>query len=341
MQENVLITPGRKTRLIEAIERFPHCRVMVIGDLMLDVFIWGEVRRISPEAPVPVVEVNGETKCLGGAANVAHNLASLGAIPHPAGVIGDDEAGAKILELFSEKSVATVGIIEEKGRPSSVKTRIIARNQQVVRYDRESRHAPDRKSLERLIDFIGKTLPHSDVVIVSDYAKGVVCARLIDELRTLTSGKIPVVVDPKVQNFDLYRSFTTVTPNHHEAALISGIPIVDEESLHAAGRKLLRKLGCENLLITRGKDGMSIFRNGDTAFHSIPHFARQVYDVTGAGDTVAAVLALGAAAGLSIIDSSILANLAAGIVVGEVGTAAVSAGTLTAALEQMEQEHRK
>ncbi len=340
MQENCLITPGRKTRLIEAIERFSHCRVMVIGDLMLDVFIWGEVRRISPEAPVPVVEVTRETRRLGGSANVAHNLASLGGIPHVAGLIGEDAAGAKILELFSEKSVSTAGIIEEKGRPSSVKTRIIARNQQVVRYDRESRHSPDRKSLERLIDFIGNTLPHTDVVIVSDYAKGVVCARLIDELRTLTSGKTPVVVDPKVQNFDLYRSFTTVTPNHHEAALISGIPIVDEESLHAAGGKLLRKLGCENLLITRGKEGMSIFRNGDKAY-PIPTLARQVYDVTGAGDTVAAVLALGAAAGLSIIDASILANLAAGIVVGEVGTAAVSAGILTAALEKMEQEHRK
>ncbi|MHC1729417.1 MAG: D-glycero-beta-D-manno-heptose-7-phosphate kinase [Syntrophobacteraceae bacterium] len=339
MQENLLITPDRKTRLIAAVERFSRCRVLVIGDLMLDVFIWGEVSRISPEAPVPVVEVHRETKCLGGAANVAHNLASLGSVPYPAGLIGDDAAGAKILELFSERAVSIAGIVEEEGRPTSVKTRIIARTQQVVRYDHESRRSPDPSSLERLIEFIRETLPRTDVVIISDYAKGVVCARLVEELRTLTSGRIPVVVDPKIQNFDLYRSFTTVTPNHHEAALISGIQIVDEQSLNAAGRKLLRKLGCENLLITRGKEGMSIFRNGGKALH-IPTLARHVYDVTGAGDTVAAVLALGTAAGLSITDASILANLAAGIVVGELGTAAVSAGTLVTALEKMAREPR-
>jgi D-beta-D-heptose 7-phosphate kinase/D-beta-D-heptose 1-phosphate adenosyltransferase len=238
------------------------------------------------------------------------------------------------LRLFQEKSIPTSGIVEEEGRSTSMKTRVIARNQQVVRFDRESNCPPSADSAARLFEFIRDILPQIDVVIVSDYAKGVVCAPLLDELRDLTSGKIPVVVDPKIQNFKLYRSFTIVTPNHHEAGRMSGIPIVDEESLNVAGRQLLRRLACKNLLITRGRDGMSIFRNGGKAVH-IPTLARHVYDVTGAGDTVAAVLALGTAAGLSIIDAGLLANCAAGIVVGEVGTAAVTDAQLRDAVDKM------
>jgi D-glycero-beta-D-manno-heptose-7-phosphate kinase len=331
MGNDLPITADKKARLISAIKSFSNYRVLVIGDLMLDVFIWGDVRRISPEAPVPVVEVLKETKCLGGAANVVHNLASLGARPYPVGLIGADSAGGELLRLFHEHSVPVSGIVEERGRPTSMKTRVIARNQQVVRYDHESSCPPVANSEARLIEFIRESLPQIDVVIVSDYAKGVVCASLLDELRSLTAGKIPVVVDPKIQNFELYRSFTIVTPNHHEAGQMSGIPIVDEESLNTVGGKLLHMLACENLLITRGKDGMSIFRNGGKAVH-IPTLARHVYDVTGAGDTVAAVLALGTAAGLPMVDACILANYAAGIVVGEVGTAAVSGTQLLEAL---------
>lgn len=328
------ISADRKTRLLSAINSFSGYRVLVVGDLMLDVFVWGDVRRISPEAPVPVVEVISETKRLGGAANVVHNLASLGAAPSSAGLIGSDTAGEELLRLFREKSIPTSGIVEEEGRSTSLKTRVIARNQQVVRFDRESNCPPSADSAARLFEFIRDILPQIDVVIVSDYAKGVVCAPLLDELRDLTSGKIPVVVDPKIQNFKLYRSFTIVTPNHHEAGRMSGIPIVDEESLNVAGRQLLRRLACKNLLITRGRDGMSIFRNGGKAVH-IPTLARHVYDVTGAGDTVAAVLALGTAAGLSIIDAGLLANCAAGIVVGEVGTAAVTDAQLRDAVDKM------
>lgn len=327
------IGPEQKARLVSAVRDFPRRRALVIGDLMLDVFIWGDVRRISPEAPVPVVEVRGKTLCLGGAANVAHNLASLGARPLVAGLVGEDGAGGELTALFEEKSIPVSGIVREKGRPTSVKTRIIARNQQVVRYDHESRRPSAPRSIAEMIEFIEKSLSEADVVVVSDYAKGVVCAPLADRLRSLAAGKIPVVVDPKIENFALYRSFTTVTPNHHEAAQMAGVEIVDEESLNLAGRKLLRSLRCENLLITRGGDGMSIFRNGGRAVH-IPTLARQVFDVTGAGDTVAAVLALGTAAGLSIADASILANFAAGIVVAEVGTAAVSPERLLETLEK-------
>ncbi len=333
MMDSLLTSPEQKARLRSAVEIFSRYNVLVIGDLMLDVFIWGDVRRISPEAPVPVVEVQKETRCLGGAANVVKNLATLGAIPHPLGIIGDDAAGREVLRLFSEDSVSLSGIVEERKRLTSVKTRVVARNQQVVRYDHESRHVPDPGSLQRMVQFLRETLPRIDVVIISDYAKGVVCPMLIEELRSLSTG-IPVVVDPKIQNFKLYRSFTVVTPNHHEAAQLAGVPIEDEESLNAVGRELLRKLECENLVITRGKDGMSIFRNGGSAFH-IPTLARQVYDVTGAGDTVAAVLALATAAGLSIFDASFLANLAAGIVVAEFGTTAVTADRLLDALDKI------
>lgn len=334
MESTLRITAEQRARLRSAVSRFPSFKVLVIGDLMLDVFIWGEVRRISPEAPVPVVEVHRETRCLGGTANVVHNLAALGAEARPAGVVGGDAAGKELLHLFEDKAIPVSGIIEDPGRPTSVKTRIIARNQQVVRYDRESSCQLGSETAGRLIRFMRDTLPGIDVVVLSDYAKGVVCPAVVDELRSLASGKVPVVVDPKIDNFKLYRSFTIVTPNHHEAARMSGIPIVDEESLNAAGRKLLKKLECDNLLITRGKDGMSIYRNGGKAVH-IPTLARQVYDVTGAGDTVAAVLALGTAAGLSVVDASILANCAAGIVVAEVGTAAVSPGQLLDVLEKI------
>jgi len=330
MGNDFLLNAERKARLDSAIRKFPGLTALVIGDLMLDVFIWGEVRRISPEAPVPVVEVSEQTKRLGGAANVAHNLATLGARVLPAGLVGDDSAGMELIDLFRQKSISSLGIIEETGRSTSVKTRVIARNQQVVRYDLESRRAPASDCADSLNKFIRESLAEADVVVVSDYAKGVVSAPVLDELRRLC-GKVPVVVDPKVENIEFYRRFTIVTPNHHEAARMSGIPIENEESLNAAGFELLRRLECENLLITRGKDGMSIFRNSGQVEH-IPTLARQVYDVTGAGDTVAAVLALGTAAGLSIVDASILANFAAGIVVAELGTAVVSAEQLARAV---------
>ncbi len=330
---DVSITAGLKARLASAVEKFCGLKVLLVGDLMLDVYIWGEVRRISPEAPVPVVEVLRETSSLGGAANVAHNLASLGATVLTAGLIGDDDAGRRLVELFEQNGIPTAGLIEEKGRPTSVKTRILAQNQQVVRYDRETSAPSKPESTAGIVKFLRENLEGAGVAVVSDYAKGVVNSQLVGKLRSITGkAAIPVIVDPKIQNFKLYHSFWMVTPNHHEAAWLSGIPIVDEESLNAAGTELFRRLECENLIITRGKDGMSIFRNGEQKSIHIPTLARQVYDVTGAGDTVAAVLALGTAAGLSVVDASILANCAAGLVVARQGTAAVSAAQLLEAL---------
>ena len=328
------LSPEQKKRLRQAISRFPACRVLVVGDLMLDSFIWGEVSRISPEAPVPVVEVQEESHLLGGSANVAHNVASLGGKTVVAGSIGNDLAGQELLRLFEEISVPTAGLILEEGRPTSVKTRIIARHQQVVRFDREHRAPLLQDTMKRILAFIGENLPHLGGIIVSDYAKGVVTREFLDALRVLVSGSsVPVVVDPKVQHAALYRSFTMVTPNNHEASQISGIEIRNEETLIRAGKLLLQKLACESVLITRGKDGMSLFHHDGQIVH-IPTVAQRVFDVTGAGDTVIAAVTLGIVAGLSREDAALLANLAAGIVVGEVGTAAVSPDQLLTTIQK-------
>jgi rfaE bifunctional protein kinase chain/domain len=330
MQPRIKLSPEQKDRLIKAISQFPTCRVLVVGDLMLDSFIWGEVSRISPEAPVPVVEVREESQLLGGSANVAHNVAGLGGKAAVAGVIGNDHAGRLLLRLFEEISVSTAGLISEDDRPTTVKTRIIARHQQVVRFDREWRAALKEDTVNRILSYIQEDIPNLDGIIVSDYAKGVVTREFLDRLRHMVSGsRVPVVVDPKVQHADLYRSFTMVTPNNHEASQMSGIEIRDEETLIRAGKSLLQQLECESVLITRGKDGMSLFQCDGQIVH-IPTVAQRVFDVTGAGDTVIAAVTLGIVAGLSREDAALLANLAAGIVVGEVGTAAISSDQLLA-----------
>jgi D-glycero-beta-D-manno-heptose-7-phosphate kinase len=328
MQIRMKLSPKQKKRLLEAISRFPVCRVLVVGDLMVDSFIWGEVNRISPEAPVPVVAVREESHLLGGSANVVHNVASLGGQALVAGSIGNDAPGDELVKLFQEISVPVAGLICEDGRPTTVKTRIIARHQQVVRYDRESRAPLKRETTTRILSFIHKNLGSLGGIIVSDYAKGVVTRDFLDALRVMVAGlSVPVVVDPKVQHADFYRSFTMVTPNNHEASQMSGIEIGDQETLIRAGKSLLHQLACESVLITRGKDGMSLFHHDGQTVH-IPTVAQRVFDVTGAGDTVIAAVTLGIVAGLSREDAALLANLAAGIVVGEVGTAAVSSAQL-------------
>jgi D-glycero-beta-D-manno-heptose-7-phosphate kinase len=333
MQVRMKFSPKQKRRLLEAISRFPACRVLIVGDLMLDSFIWGEVNRISPEAPVPVVVVREESHLLGGAANVVHNVAALGGQTVVAGSIGNDLAGRELVRLFEQISVPVAGLICEDGRPTTVKTRIIARHQQVVRYDREQRAPLKQDTTGQILAFIRENLPHLGGIIVSDYAKGVVTRDFLDALRLLVANSsIPVVVDPKVQHADLYRSFTMITPNNLEASQMSGIEIGDEESLIRAGRSLLQQLACESVLITRGKDGMSLFHHDGQIVH-IPTVAQRVFDVTGAGDTVIAAVTLGIVAGLSAQDAALLANLAAGIVVGEVGTAAVSSAQLLSIIQ--------
>jgi D-beta-D-heptose 7-phosphate kinase/D-beta-D-heptose 1-phosphate adenosyltransferase len=309
--------------LNKAIDNFGKTRILVIGDIMLDQFIWGKVSRISPEAPVPVVEVDNETTMLGGAANVVNNLVSLGGNVLLCGVVGDDPSGTRIISRLHELDVDTGGIAIEHDRPTSVKTRIIAHAQQVVRYDRETRIPLKPETINGILSFILEKKEGLSGIIVSDYGKGVVSRQLMDGVRSAISDcNFPVTVDPNVRNFPLYKDVTVITPNHNQAGEIAGREIVNEEDLRKVAKKFLNNKRCKALLITRGKDGMTLFEEEGRVTH-IKSMARKVYDVTGAGDTVIATLALGLAAGIDIKSAAYLSNLAAGIVVGEVGTSIV------------------
>jgi len=314
--------------LNKGIENFGKSTILVIGDIMLDQFIWGKVSRISPEAPVPVVEVEQETTMLGGAANVVNNLASLGGKVLLCGVAGDDSPGREIISKLHELDVDISGIAIEHDRPTSVKTRIIAHAQQVVRYDREKRIPLKQKTINRIVNLIHEKKKHLSGILISDYGKGVVSRKLMDGVRGVISDcNFPVTVDPNVKNFPLYKDVTIITPNHNQAGEIAGLKIVNEQDLLKAGKRLLNKKRCRALLITRGKDGMTLFEE-DGKVTYIKSVAREVYDVTGAGDTVIAALTLGIAAGLDMKSAAYLSNLAAGIVVGDVGTSSVNINNL-------------
>jgi D-glycero-beta-D-manno-heptose-7-phosphate kinase len=300
--------------------------VLVLGDVMLDEFIWGKVARISPEAPVPVVDVIDETYRLGGAGNVAANIQSLDGTPVPIGIVGSDAAAARIIELLTKAGIETNGLIRAD-RPTTVKTRIIAHNQQVVRADRESRRPLSQESNARLAELFLEYLPRAACVLVSDYDKGVVNPDVLSAILPETrAAGIPVFLDPKVNHAGCYQPITVITPNHREAGLLTGITIDSTDALEEAGRKLLERFKCDYALITRGEEGMSLF-DGAGSRH-LPTFAREVFDVTGAGDTVIATLALAYAGGATMEEAAVLANHAAGIAVGKVGTATVNRSEL-------------
>ena len=314
--------------LKEYIDRFPQTRVFVIGDIIMDEYVWGDAKRISPEAPVPVVEVRRETKMLGGAANVVNNIATLGAKPILCGVIGEDQTGREILEKIKEPGLLTDGIVIEKNRPTSIKTRVVAEGQQIVRFDRESRLDITAESIRRLLDFIKISLDNTDAIIVADYGKGVISGPLMKGLRELTEGtSVIIAVDPKTGNFEYYQGVNVITPNHHEAGIFCRFDIVNGETLIRAGRQILRDLNCRSVLITQGKDGMTLFERNGGIIH-IPTEAKNVFDVTGAGDTVIGAFSLGLASGLDPKSAAVLSNIAAGIVVGELGTSVVKADEL-------------
>jgi rfaE bifunctional protein kinase chain/domain len=300
---------------------FKNKRILVIGDLILDRYIWGKVDRISPEAPVPVVQVTDENFLLGGAANVANNIAALGGHATIVGVAGHDRGGEFLRKMLKESDIGYEGI-HWGSRPTTVKTRVIAHSQQVVRFDREDRDKVDGKVLKNLLNFIRSASLEHDAVIISDYKKGVVSSELVKEvLKHSKPRDIFVSVDPKISHFHCYKNVSLITPNVTEASIASGVEIKDEKSLINAGRTLLRKISCDAVLITRGEYGMSLFEK-DKVLH-VPTVARNVYDVTGAGDTVIAAFTISFTAGASMQESAVIANHAAGIVVGEVGTAVV------------------
>jgi D-beta-D-heptose 7-phosphate kinase/D-beta-D-heptose 1-phosphate adenosyltransferase len=313
-----------KERLLQLINRFPLAHLLVVGDIMVDRYLWGKVSRISPEAPVPVVDVASESLRLGGAANVVHNIVALGGKASLYGVIGRDEMGRKVLQDLREKGVSTEGVVVVEGRPTTLKTRVIAHSQQVVRIDQEARVETDDGTTALLLDQIRKHLTALGGIVVSDYCKGVVGASLLRSLFAMSrEHEIPVSVDPKVRHFSLYKGATFITPNLEEAAQGSGIHIDGEESLLRAGDAILKQLGCKAVLITRGEQGMSLFRQDGGVTH-IPTVAKEVYDVTGAGDTVIGVFTLALAAGATFEEAASLSNFAAGVVVGEVGTVPVT-----------------
>ncbi|HHD12073.1 MAG TPA: D-glycero-beta-D-manno-heptose-7-phosphate kinase [Deltaproteobacteria bacterium] len=312
---------GRK-RATGLVDSFRKASVLVVGDVIMDHFIWGKVERISPEAPVPVVEVTRETVLLGGSANVVNNITALGGRCYLTGIVGRDRDGTLLLKMLRERGVELGGIVVDSRRPTTIKTRIIAHSQQVVRFDREKKSPISRKKIARILDYVEKTLKKVDVVVVSDYSKGLVTEELMEGLKELARQRQkPIVVDPKVEHFHYYHGVELVTPNNLEASRASGVEIRDEETLHRAGRILLDSLGSKAVLITRGEQGMSLFEK-DRDTH-IPTVAREVYDVSGAGDTVVGVMALALSAGADYREAAVLANMAAGIVVGKVGTAVV------------------
>ena len=320
-------------RARELVSGFGGIRVLVLGDVMLDHYVWGEAGRISPEAPVPIVDVLSESLRLGGAANVARNIASLGGMAELVTVVGEDSRADDLRRVLAEEGLPVEGILSDPARPTTLKTRIVASRQQVVRVDRECRDPLAAPVREALLARLFERLPDVKGIIVSDYGKGVIDLALMEALaaRAREAG-VFLAVDPKESHFFQYRNVSVVTPNVHEASGATRIDIRDPKSLEEAGRRLLSDLDCEGVLITRGPEGMSLFRPDRATVH-IPVMAREVFDVTGAGDTVIAAFTLAAAAGASLEEAAVASNAAAAVVVGEVGTAAVTAPEFLMALE--------
>jgi rfaE bifunctional protein kinase chain/domain len=322
--------PLQPERLEEILRRFRGCPFLVVGDVMLDRYVYGEVERISPEAPVPVVKVGVEEERLGGAANVANNLAALGADVQVCGVIGDDSDGESVVAGLRARGIGSNLLLRHPGRPTTRKIRIIAHQQQVVRIDHEEDTPLDGETEDALLRFIHQSLPAVKGVILSDYGKGVVTERIIRGV--VEAGKdAQVFVDPKVKRFSLYQGVTLVTPNTAEAGHAAGEKIVDEASLLRVGRRLLELLPGTAVLLTRGAQGMSLFEADGSVSH-VGTTARRVYDVTGAGDTVISTFALASCSGASHREAAVLANGAAGMVVGEAGAATVDADGLRCSL---------
>ena len=314
------------------IEKLAGCRILVVGDLMLDAYLWGEAERISPEAPVQVVSVNSEDYTLGGAGNVISNLVALGAQVSAVGVVGSGPDAQLILKQLNALGVHTGGVIQDPQRPTTRKTRIIANHQHVLRFDREVNAEINQQLLGQISQSATDQVAETDIILVSDYGKGLISKTLMQRLNAAAQqhGKM-IIVDPKGLDFDKYAGASLITPNQKETALAAGMDIVDHKTLSEAARRLIKKTGIDRILVTCGKDGMVYFER-DARPYRIGTKARQVFDVSGAGDTVLAVLGLGMAAGYAIKEAVALSNTAAGIVVGKVGTAPVTKSELAASL---------
>jgi len=308
-------------------------RILILGDIMLDEYLHGQVNRISPEAPVPVVEIMTEQLSLGGAANVANNIAALGNEPYLIGTVGQDDASVKLSQLLKEKGISREHLVDDQSRRTTIKTRIIAHSQQVVRADREDAVEISAEIEYRIMTKFNAVIDKIDGVIISDYGKGVLTESLLEKVIPICrEKKIFVGVDPKESYFFRYKKVSVVTPNHHEAGFVAGRRIKNDSDLRRVGKFLLEKLESDSVLITRGEKGMALFNaNGDVDY--FPTVAKKVFDVTGAGDTVVASFVSAIAAGADLKEATEVANCAAGIVVGEIGTATVSKAVLTKELK--------
>jgi D-glycero-beta-D-manno-heptose-7-phosphate kinase len=321
-----------KQRATEILESIRGRNVVVLGDVMLDEFVWGEVTRISPEAPIPVVNVQRESIHLGGAANVLANLISLGARGSIVGVVGNDLAGDQLRSSLRQISSQDGNLISDGSRPTTIKTRIIAHSQPVVRTDRESRAQIGQAIEDQIISQLNSLLTEAHAFVVSDYDKGAVTPRILEAVLPLAYDRVPVLIDPKLRNFRSYRPATLITPNNLEALRMSNSEEDSDGGLHAAAEGIRAELNCDAVLITRGAQGMMLLEgNGNPVY--VNTIAREVYDVTGAGDTVIAALASALSTGASMIEAATFANHAAGIVVGKVGTATVSPEELIATFD--------
>ncbi len=328
-------------RLNQLLNRFRHRRLLVLGDLMLDQFIWGKVSRISPEAPVPVVAFDRETFVPGGAGNVARNVSSLGGKPVMLGVVGDDENGRALSALLSETGVDTRHVLRDPHRQTTVKTRIVAHQQQVVRLDRENSSEIAASTQNAVCEHLREAVPQADAVLVGDYSKGFVTQRLVDEcVRLAKRHRKPIAFDPKPRRKLQLRGLTLLTPNRAEAFALAEMEdhgrnesVLDDKPLMAVGAKLMKTLDAEMLLVTLSDRGMCLFQRGKKPFR-IPTVAREVFDVSGAGDTVIAAFTLAIAAGASPVEAAVLSNHAAGVVVGKVGTATVTPEELLASFRK-------
>jgi rfaE bifunctional protein kinase chain/domain len=323
-------------RIRAAAAQLAGARVLICGDAMLDEYLFGDAERISPEAPIPIVHVDDSRVLVGGAGNVARNIRALGGEVCLISVCGVDEGAATLKALLHEEGVTTM-LQHEPGRPTTLKTRILARQQQMLRVDRETAGPLAEETRNGLLAKLAEAMPQYDVFVISDYGKGLVSATLMDGIRSLAA-KMPVppriLVDPKVPNLSCYTGADLLTPNAKETSEGTHMPVNSPEAIMAAGRTLMARLASRHLLTTLGARGMALFLAPDEIWH-IPTMAREVFDVTGAGDTVIATVALALAAGVSLIDACLLANYAAGIVVGEVGAATTSLERLMATMQSL------
>ena len=334
------MVPPSEHRIKELLSGFKGKRIAVVGDLMVDRYYWGTVTRVSPEAPVPVVEVDSESVRLGGAANVANNIHALGGEPVMVGLIGKDHAGSLLLDILHDQSFDSSGIVVDSSRPTTIKTRVIAHGQHVVRIDNEAKTECPEHLHHRIIDAVKYNIHRLDGIILEDYNKGVFTRSVIEELISVARKYVKIItVDPKFNNFFEYKHVTVFKPNRKEVEEVLGGKLDSIASITQAGKKLLEMLSAENILLTRGQDGMSLFEASGTVSH-MGSLARNVQDVSGAGDSVISALTMALVSGSTVPEAAVLANCAGGIAVGAVGIAPVQLTELMAAALEFSNNHR-